>query len=55
MYVVEFPFNKIVSLFYSLLSTLKNHYRYFSGVAGFLKEFWKILKMSRKNSVMEFL
>ena len=41
MYVIEFPFNKIVQSFYSLLPDEKLHYRYFSGSAQKGKEVLK--------------
>ena len=37
MYVIEFPFNKILRFILQPAIDLKIHYRYFSGVAGFLK------------------
>ena len=37
MYVIEFPFNKIVRLYSTAYYRLKNPIQILSGVAGFLK------------------
>ena len=51
MHVIEFPFNKIVRVYYTAYYRLKNTFRYFSGAASFLKSFENFGKCPGKNGV----